>query len=163
MPNTYGVTTAAIAAEVPTLFPLGNFSASTKPTQTVVQTWIDTADAIATLKVQKVAGVAPQSTDVAATLAKRYIITWVLASVMRSVYAGNDPLQVKAAADQYQLPADALLAELEALGLQAAGAGDTPSFIRGVDSSLQRDLVITDDDLGGLCGTTPPTARHRRF
>lgn len=160
---TYGVTTAQVAAEVPALVPGGDFSASTTPAKTLVQTWIDTADAIVTLKVQQVAGVAPQTTDVAATLATRFIVAWALAWVMRTVYAGNDPAQVKAAADQYQLPADALLAQLDALGLQAAGAGETPSLVRGVDASLARDLVITDADLGGLAATTPATDRARRF
>jgi hypothetical protein len=156
MADGYGVTLAEVAAVMPGLFREG-FTASTKPSQLVVQGWINAADARVQLLVQRLAGVAPESSDTAALFAKQHIIMWTCAMVMRALYAGNAPGQVAEAANQFALPAAEFLTQLEALGAQTAGSGEVPNRVRGVDGSLLRELLITDDDLGF------GAARSRRF
>lgn len=163
MPATYGVTIADVSGEIPSLVPNG-FTGTSKPTDAKVLGWIAAADAIATLAVFKTSAVTPQVTDASAAIARQFIIAWTLAWVMRATFAGNDPKDVAAAAAQYADPAAALLEQLEALGAQAAGTGVVAaSLIRGSDGSTARDMLVTDEDLGGLLDAYPSVRRARRF
>lgn len=157
MADVYGVTTDDVAAMMPGLFKDG-FSESTKPDDTTVASWVTAADAQAQLAVAAVAGVAPTPSDLASSLAKQFVLMWTAAQVMRALYAGNDPERVAAAANQYAVPAKELLAQLKALGAQAAGAAAVaPLRVRGVDISRVRDTLVEDGDLG------PGASRSRRF
>lgn len=160
MADTYGVTAASVAAEVPSLF-AGGFSNATTPTDAVVASWIAAADVVVTLHVQRAAAQVPAATDQAVPLAQRYIIVRTLASVMRTVYAGHDPERVAAAAKPYDDDAMALLKEIDALGEQMTGTGQTTNRVKGDDLSLARDLLLDDSDLGGLQNAN--LARTRRF
>jgi hypothetical protein len=163
MADTFGVTAQEVADQVPALFPSG-FGDATAPTRSLVERWIAIADSVVSLAVQRSAGAIPDDDDPAAGIAKQYIISYTLAHVMRAVYAGKDPLQVKAAADQFAGPALELLAAIVEMGTQAAGdTAPVQNRVLGVDSSLDRDLVVTDDDLGGLALPGPGISRRRQF
>lgn len=162
MANTFGVTHADVGRALPGLFSLG-FTDSTKPTRLQVEEWIAVADALVTSKLTRVAGAVPDDDDPGTGMARQYIILWTLAMVARAVYGGNDPLAVAAAANQYAIPAKDVLAELLELGPQATGAGTVFNRVLGVDSSLSRDFLIDDTDLGGLSSATPGVSRRRQF
>lgn len=144
--DVYGVTAADVAAELPGLFP-GGFSASTKPNDAQVESWITTADTIVSMRVQDITGAVPASTDKAAVLAKRYIIEYTKGQVVRAAYAGNDPLQVKAAAEPYEENAADLLDHLQELGAQAAGTGEAASRVIASHTTPQRELLVTTEQL----------------
>jgi hypothetical protein len=90
MADTYGVTVTDVAEELPGLFPVG-FSPATAPSAAQVASFISTGDTLVTLRVKDATGGVPSASDAAAPLAKRYVINWVLAQVVKIVYAGNDP------------------------------------------------------------------------
>jgi hypothetical protein len=152
MADTYGVTATNIAAEIPALFPTG-FSAASKPAQSLVESWISTADVKVQLAILIDVGTPPSLSDKAALLAKRFIITYALANVMRVVYAGRQPQDVVAAVKPYADEAIALYGDLVALGKNAIGDGTTDqSRVRGdmgMGAYPDRELMITDDQLDG--------------
>lgn len=155
MADTYGVTPANVAAEFPGLFP-GSFSASTTPSLAQVGSMIATADTIVALHVQNVVGLAPAKTDKAAPLAKRFIVEWAKAQIMRAIYAGNDPAQVAGAAKPYADLAQEMKDAITAMGAQAEGTtGEASPRIQV--STTTRDTVVTDCDLD------PTFQWHRRF
>jgi hypothetical protein len=158
--DTYGVVHGDVSAELPGLFS-GGFTANTKPAATQVTSLISTADTIITLKVLDVAGSTPSVTDKASALAKRYIVEWVKAQVVRIAYVGNDATAVKQAVDPYETNAAAMMAAIEQLGAQAEGDGTAvASRIRTGDQSrttTQRALVVDDTQLDS------GTARARLF
>jgi hypothetical protein len=157
VPDTYGVLHADISGELPGLFP-GGFTVNTKPTAVQVTAWIAAADTIITLKVQDITGAVPAVADKAAVLAKRYVIEWVKAQVMRAAYVGNDPLEVKAAADPYDIVAKQYMDALVELGAQAAGTGEAASRVTVPYTTPQRELMIRDEQLEDDEGF-----RERRF
>lgn len=145
MPDTYGVVAADVAAELPGIYP-GGFVANTKPTLAQVTSAITTADTIIALHVQNVVGQPPQVTDVSAPIAKRFIIEWVKAQVIRIAYAGQDPLQVAAAAKPYADLAQEMRDAITAMGSQAEGTtGESSPRIQV--STECRPSVVTDRDL----------------
>lgn len=155
----YGVTPAAIAAEFPTLFPEG-FGSATTPTVVVVQSWIEAADVIVALHVQRAAAKAPSSTDQAVPLARRYVVAMTKAEVVRAIYTGNDPEKVEQAAAPFARQAKELLAEIDALGEQMTGEGTVVSRVRAsatTDGEVARELLVTDAMLDG------GAARERRY
>jgi hypothetical protein len=160
VPDTYGVVYGDVSAELPGLFP-GGFTANTKPANSQVTSLISTADTIITLRVLDVAGGLPSVTDKAAALAKRYIIEWVKAQVVRIAYVGNDPTAVAQAVKPYETNADAMMAAIEALGAQAEGDGTAvASRIRTADqdrTDTQRGLLVDDTLLDSSC------SRARKF
>jgi hypothetical protein len=147
--NTYDVSPADVAAELPGLFP-GGFTALTKPTELQVQGLIDTADTVITLRIIDNVGQSPELTDKAAAIAKRYILNYVLAVVTRIVYAGNDPVQIGQAAAPYEAAAKVLLDSIDVLGAQAIGTGDASPTTLG--NMTTRSLMLCDDDLDPNCG-----------
>jgi hypothetical protein len=142
--NTYSVVPADVAAELPGLFP-GGFTATTRPTDAQVQSFIDTADTIVTLRITDNVGQSPALSDKAASIAKRYIVNYVLAIVTRMVYAGNDPAQVNAAAAAYDGAAKSLLDSIDALAEQAVGIGEPAPTTVG--NMTMRSLMICNGDL----------------
>lgn len=157
MADVYGVTAADVAAELPGLFPRG-FSASTQPTSAQVASWIATADAIVSMKIQDVTGQAPATTDKAAALARQYVIEWVKGKVVGAVYAGNDPVQVANATKPHFDNAKTILTALSELGAQATGTGEAASRVVVPYTEPQRDLLITDEQLDNDEGE-----RERRY
>lgn len=157
MADTYGVTAADIAAELPGIFP-GGFSASTKPSDTLVESWISDADVVVGLKVQDIAGQPGASTDKAAVLAKRWIKETVKGQAVRAAYAGNDPLAVKAAAEPYENSAAFTWDAIIALDSQIIGTGEAASRVGVPYTSTQRELLVTDAQLDDDAGF-----RERRF
>jgi hypothetical protein len=147
--DTYGVTPADVAAELPGLFP-GGFTATSVPSDTQVVALIAAADAAVTLRITDAVGNAPALSDKAAGLAKRYIIDWVKAQVLRIVYAGRDPFQVSAAAKPYDDLAASMLVSIDVLGSQATGTGESSPRVTtslGTSTLPTRELLITDEDL----------------
>lgn len=148
--NTYDVAPADVAGELPGLFP-GGFSATTAPTSDQVQGFIDAADAIVTLAITDFVGMPPSLTDKAAAMAKRYVIEYTKALVVRVVYAGRvDPSAIGQLASPYEINAAAMLKALELLGSQAIGTGDaSPRVLTSMGSSSlpSRDLLIETVDL----------------
>jgi hypothetical protein len=143
--DTYLVTHADVAAELPGLFP-GGFTATTTPTDEQVASFITTADTIVTLRITDDVAESPSASDKAAVMARRYIIDWVKAMVLRIVYGGNDARQVSAAASPYEASAAAMLVAIDNLGLQAVGTGaSSPQLQTSAPST--RELVLNDDDL----------------
>ena len=167
MANTYGLTPADVAAELPGLYP-GGFSAGTVPTATKVQEWLDTADLRVTIRVQDVAGLLPISSDRVAPLAKRAILDKVIAQVLRAVYTGNAPSDIADATRPYEESARAQLDDIAYLGAQAAGAGTPVVRIRTSQDALgsftaDRDLIIQNEDLNpGAAGHGAGRFGHRR-
>jgi hypothetical protein len=157
MADTYGVTVTEVAEELPGLFPVG-FSPATAPSAAQVASFISTGDTLVTLRVKDATGGVPSASDAAAPLAKRYVINWVLAQVVKIVYAGNDPARVAEAAKAYTDVATELGAAIDLLGEQAIGAGDSAPRVFAGPSLPERDLMITNADLDG-----DPTFRARRF
>lgn len=157
MADTYGVTVADIAAELPGLFPVG-FSDVTAPSAAQVASFISTGDTLVTLRVKDATGGVPASTDAAAPLAKRYVINWVLAQVVKIVYAGNDPARITEIARAYTDVVTELGTAIDLLGAQAIGVGDSAPRIFAGPSLPERDLMITNADLDG-----DPAYRPRRF
>lgn len=144
MADTYGVVHADISAELPGYF-LGGFTGTTLPSADQVTNAIATADTMITLVVQDFVGTPPSITDKAAGLAKRYIIEWVKAWVIRVALAGRNPVDVAAVAGPYaDLAAQVRLALVD-LGAQAVGTGE--SSPRVLASMTTRDLLLTDCDL----------------
>lgn len=147
MADTYGVTPADIAAELPGIFP-GGFTVSTKPTLAQVTSMITAADLMVTVAVQNASGSLPNTADRLAPLAKRVIIEQVKGQVVRVVYAGNAPADVASAAAPYETLAKTMLTSITDLQTQAVGVGDPPN--RVVSSSIvpTRELLVADTDLG---------------
>lgn len=145
MADTYGVTAADIAAELPGIFP-GGFDANTRPTSAQVTGWISVEDLRVVIAVEREAGALPATSDRVAPLAKRIIIERVKAQVMRTVFAGNSPAEIAQASKPFDEIATATLADLRELGAQAAGVG-TPTNLVTVSETPDRDLIVQDSDL----------------
>jgi hypothetical protein len=148
--DTYGVVAADVAAELPGVFPDG-FTVATKPTLAQVTSLITTADTVVGLRVLDSTGRAPAVSDKAAVLAKRYILEWVKAQVLRIAYVGNAPADVANAVDPYDKSAAALLTSIDSLGEQAVGTGEAAPRVHVSSTStvpvVSRDMVINDTDL----------------
>jgi hypothetical protein len=157
MADTYGVTPADIAAELPGLFP-GGFSVSTVPTLAQVTSFITVADLRVTIAIQNASGALPAASDRLAPLAKRAIIERVKGQIIRIVYTGNAPADVESAARPYEDLAKDALAALTDLETQAAGAGDPPNRMVTSSTVPSRDLLIDDDVLGPA-----PHGRNQSF
>jgi hypothetical protein len=161
--DTYLVTAADIAAELPGLFP-GGFTTETKPTEDLVESAISTFDTKVTLHVRDATGVEPSPTDVAAPLARDYIKNKVIAKVLRIVYTGNDPAEVERAARPYDELADGVRGEggvweaITLLGLQMVGVGAAANRVLVPSISPTRELIVTDAMLDG-----DSAYRERRF
>lgn len=129
------------------------FSDTSVPTVAMVQGWIDTADAIISVQLLDISGLAPTLADRLHGLAKDYIIEYVKEQVIRTVYAGNDPLKVKQATDGYAANQVLLVTTISSFKEQATG--DALNLMESVGVSFEtptRDFLITDDMLGGLNG-----------
>lgn len=146
MADTYGVTSEEVAAELRGLFPTG-FDVDTVPTEAQVIEWISTADDIVRLHLVDLTGGTPAVTDAAARLAKTFIRAWVVAQVMRVVYAGNDASAVDQASRPYSDTAKTILKELDSMGLQAIGTGEASASIAVAYTLPDRELAVTDDEL----------------
>lgn len=149
MASTYDVTPADVAEELAGLFPSG-FSSTSVPTDEQVQQMIDAADTYVTLRITDDVGSAPALTDKAASLAKRYIIDYTKAQVIRAVYLGRDPFAVSQAAGPYEASAKLTLESIDLLGAQAVGTGEaSPRVVTSMGSSTlpSRDLLIDTIDL----------------
>jgi hypothetical protein len=147
LPDIYGVLPDEVAAELRGLFP-ANFDVDTVPTEAQVIDWISTADSVVALHLVDSAGQQPALTDAAARIVKTYIRNWVKAEVVKTVYAGQDPLAIKTAAGAYSDTADMLLTELDQMGSQAVGTGLESARVAVAYTVPDRDLVVTDDELG---------------
>jgi hypothetical protein len=143
--DTYLVTPADVAAELPGLFP-GGFTATSLPSDVQVAALIAAADATVTMRITDDVGSSPATSDKAAGFAKRYIIDWVKAQVIRIVYAGRDPFQIDAAASPYDRLSAQTLLVIDALGAQAVGTGEASSRVLTSSTTPSRDLLLTDDD-----------------
>ncbi len=143
MADVYGVVAKDVSDVLPGLFPAG-FNADTKPSAVQVAGWITTYDTIAAMRVQDVAGTNPLATDRAAVLAQRYILEKTKEQTVRTIYAGQDPQAVHAAASAYRDAAKDLLLELEMLGSQAVGEGGPSPRVTSEPEFPTRDLLITD-------------------
>lgn len=154
---TYDVTVSDIAAELPGLFPVG-FSAATIPSAAQVASFIATGDTLVTLRVKDATGGTPALTDAAAPLAKRYIVNWVLAQVVKIVYAGNDPARVAEAVRAYTDVVTELGTAIDLLGAQAIGVGDASLRVLVGPTTPDRDLLIGNAELDGN-----NAARERRY
>jgi hypothetical protein len=148
--DTYDVTPADVAAELPGLY-LGGFTSTSTPTADQVVTMISTQDTIVSLRITDDVGRSPALSDRAAAVAKRYIIESVKAMVVRIAYMGNDPVQVNAAAQPYSDIAKATLQAIDLLGQQAVGTGESAPTIVG--NMATRALVLGNDDLDASCGS----------
>lgn len=147
MADTYNVLPANISNEIPALFRTG-FSTTTKPTAAMVTEVITEADVIVSERVERNTLTTPALADKAAPIARRFIINYVLAWVMRIVYAGQDATIVAQAAAPYEAAADRSLAALDLLGSQAAGTGEgTFERVRYQVVSPTRELLITEEML----------------
>lgn len=152
MPGLYGVSAADVAAEIPALFPVdathpNGFSATTKPTQAKVEEWITAADAMAELRVVSASGQAADVNAKAAPLIRQYIRNYVLAQVMRAIYAGQDPADIDDAARPYEIERDRIYDDLQLLGSQLEGpAAVSIARVRGKISD--RELLVRDADIG---------------
>lgn len=146
MADVYGVTPEDIAAELRGLFP-HSFDIDTIPTEAQVIDFISTADDIVRLHLIDTTGGVPALTDAAARLAKTYIRAWVVAQVMRVVYAGNDASAVDLASRPYSDTAKMVLKELDDMGLQAIGTGAASAQVAVAYTLPNRELMVTDDEL----------------
>jgi predicted aspartyl protease len=142
--NTYTVSPADVAAELPGLYP-GGFSATSVPTTAQVQALIDTADLIVTLQIKDSVGLDPSNTDRAAPIAKRFIIETVKAQVLRIIYVGKDPAFIAGVAGPYDVIAKGLLSGIVLMGQQVIGTGEAAPLIVG--NITNRDLILCSDDL----------------
>jgi hypothetical protein len=139
--NTYTVSPADVAAELPGLYP-GGFSATSVPATAQVQSLIDAADTFITLTIRDNVGSNPANTDAAAVIAKRYIIETVKAQVLRIIYAGKDVTGLTA---PYDLVAKSYLDSINLMGAQIIGTGQPSPLIVGHMTS--RDLLVESWDL----------------
>lgn len=114
MADTYGVLAEDVAKEIPGIIREG-FSQASKPTLDQVTGFISDADTIVTLHMQRATGVTPTVSDENARLARRYVVDFALARVMRVVYAANDPRDVAAAAAPYEAQAKEMLERIDAI------------------------------------------------
>jgi hypothetical protein len=144
--NTYDVTPAAVASELPGLYP-GGFSATSTPTDAKVQELIDEADTVVTLRITDDVGASPALSDKAAKVAKRFIINYVKAQVILLLYVGKDPAYVASIAQPYIDSATRLLEYIDALGSQAVGTGESSAATMGHMTS--RPLILESWDLDG--------------
>jgi hypothetical protein len=151
----YGVTPEQVAAELPGLFPQG-FDVGTLPTAAQVLSYIETADALISMNVQDVTGVAPQLADKAALLAKEYIIARAVARVLAVVYAGRIGAGDVSPAAGYFAASEELRKGILALGEQAVGLGTVGPAI-GVSMPADRELLICNADLDGGVNRTRRT------
>jgi hypothetical protein len=147
MPDIYGVTSEEVAAELRGLFPSG-FDVDSIPTEAQVIAWISTADSIAALHLVDSAGQQPALTDAAAAIVKTFIRNWVEAQIIRVVYAGQDAAAVGQASKPYSDTATMILKELDDMGSQAVGTGLESPRVAVAYTLPNRDLVVTDDELG---------------
>jgi hypothetical protein len=154
--ETFGVTPASIAAELPGLFP-GGFTATTKPALDEVTSLITSAAAMAVLKLKAASDKVVIDDEAAGVVVERYVIERVKGQVVRMAYVGRDPAAVDAAARPYDDASVDAMATL--IALVEKQTDDVLPRVRGIDGTCQRDLVINDDDLGGR-GRWP---RARRF
>jgi hypothetical protein len=145
--DTYGVTPADIAAELPGLFP-GGFTVVTVPSLSAVASYIATADTIITLQVIDATGGIPALTDRAAPLARQFIIEWVKGKVIRTVYTGNDPSMLTQAIAPYVQMTAELATAIELMGSQATGTGDAAPRTSVAYVVPDRELIVQDDTLG---------------
>jgi hypothetical protein len=141
--NVYGVTTEEVALEMPALFPDG-FSPTTKPADSVVDNFIDTADTVAHLRVSQLSGLPADSAAEAAIIARRYVLNWTIAKVLRIVYM-RDPAAADAAARPYESAAKELYASFDILAELLASGVTTPNTRGGISD---RPLLIPDAALG---------------
>jgi hypothetical protein len=147
--NTYDVTPAAVASELPGLYP-GGFSATSTPTDAKVQELIDEADTVVTLRITDDVGASPALSDKAAKVAKRFIINYVKAQVILLLYVGKDPAYVASIAQPYIDSATRLLEYIDKLGSQAIGTGESSAATMGHMTS--RPLILESWDLDGQRG-----------
>lgn len=147
MPDIYGITADDIASELRGLF-VNGFDVDTVPTEAQVVSWISTADSIAALHLVDSAGQQPALTDAAAAIVKTFIRNWVEAQVIRVVYAGQDAAAVGQASKPYSDTAATILKELDDMGSQAVGTGLESPRVAVAYTLPNRDLVVTDDELG---------------
>jgi hypothetical protein len=146
MPDLYGIAADDIAAELRGIFPLG-FDVDSSPTEAMVTAWISTADTIVRLKIVDVTGGVPALADAAASLAQTFIKFWVETQVIRTVYAGKDPVAIAAALKPYSDTADAILKAIEDMGSQAVGVGTAAPRTAVAYTVPDRGLMVTDDEL----------------
>jgi hypothetical protein len=147
--NTYDVSPADVAAELPGLYPSG-FSGTSVPTTSQVQGFIDVADTIVTLRITDNVAQSPSLSDKAAGIAKRYIIEAVKALVIRLVYVGKDPAYITSIAAPYETLSASYLTAIDTLGLQAIGTGESSAATMGHMTS--RPLILESWDLDGQRG-----------
>lgn len=147
--NTYDIAPADVAAELPGLFP-GGFTATSTPTDAKVQELIDEADTIVTLRITDDVGQSPALSDKAAAIAKRFIVNYVKAEVIRLIYIGRDPAYVTSIAQPFIDSAARLLEYIDALGTQAIGTGESSPAVTG--HMTARPLVVESWDLDGQHG-----------
>jgi hypothetical protein len=147
MADTYQVTPATIAGELPGLFPNG-FTQVTKPNVQQVTDFISVADLMVSIAVENASAEPPDASDRLAALARRIVIDKVKAMVLRVVYAALAPADIDSATKPYEDLAQGALASIIALGAQAAGAGEPVNKVRtSTPGDLVRDLVVQDVDL----------------
>jgi hypothetical protein len=151
MADTYAVSVAQVAAKLPGLFPAG-FTTATHPTAAEVSEIVSTADTIVTLRVQDATGGVPLSTDKAAPVAVQFILNWVIAEVLKVVYAGNDPERLAAIVKPYLDMVTAYGLAIDGLGAQAIGTGESAPRVLAGPALPTRDLLITDADLDACSG-----------
>lgn len=146
MADLYGVVPDDVASELRGIFPQG-FDVDTVPTEAQVIAWISVADIVVQLKVIDITGGIPALTDAAAPLAKIYIKEWVKYQVVRTVYAGQDPVALAAAAKPYSDMADSIFVALDTMGSQAIGVGTAAPRTAVAYTVPDRGLMVTDDEL----------------
>jgi hypothetical protein len=147
--DTYGVTPADVAAELPGIFP-GGFTATTLPSDALVADFIAAADLAVTLKLKDTTGGAPAATDAAAKLAKRYVIESAKAQVLRVAYAGAIPPTSTSRWRRTSCSRRRSSMRSHCSDSQAIGTGDAAPRVTtslGASGLPTRDLLITDCDL----------------
>jgi hypothetical protein len=145
--DVYGIVPADIEAELTALFPAG-FTPTTKPTAGQVASFIAQEDLKVAIAVQNASGTVPSSSDRLAPLAKMVIVYRVVARVLRIVYAAQAPERVDAAASPYDALARDAQKSITDLQTQATGVGDPPNRVVSSSTVPERDLLVSDDDLG---------------
>ena len=128
MADTYSVIPSEIASELPALFP-GGFSSTSTPSDEAVTSLISTADAIVSFRIDESVGLADDpAAEPNAVLARRFIIDWVKARVIRIVYTGRDPIATNAAAAPFETSSDTTL---DLLISQTSGMWGSAIVVRG--------------------------------
>lgn len=143
----FNITLSEIAALFSNLFPTG-FTTTTKPSADDVTAWIATADDIATLKYESVAGVPITTNTTALGLGKEYARKWVEKQVMWAVYRGNKPLDVDAALKPYVDALKEYGAMIDTLGGQLASTSDGSKPAQVLGSMGTSEPLFSDRDLG---------------